>query len=124
MATIWNHFGYFYGPYFLDVIIDDFRETGKPDYTHLSTDSDWWKGRSRFQRTMDRSIALLMFRVNSLNLTALLRLQLVYMLLKEGGETLFQHEGIQDFVDETMCELFSRASETDAIADPTEELVA
>jgi len=75
---------------------------------------------------MDRSIALLMFKVTIWNLTTLLRLQRVYMLLDQGGETLAQHAGIQDFVDETMCELFSRASETDTDADvePKKEYVA
>lgn len=57
VAAIWNHFAYYYGPHILDVVIDDFRKTGKPDYTHLITERDWWKGRSRFQRTLDRSLA-------------------------------------------------------------------
>ncbi len=126
VATFWNHFGYFYGPYFLDIVIDDFRSTGKPDYTHLSSDRVWWKGRTRFQRTMDRSIALLMFSVSSLNLTALFRLQRVYMILNEGDETLAQHDDIEDLVDEAMGDLFSTMSETntDAGVEPKEEYVA
>lgn len=126
VATFWNHFGYFYGPYFLDKVIDDFRETGKSDYTHLSSDRVWWKGRSRFQRTMDRSIALLMFSVSSLNLTALLRLRRVHRILNEGSETLAQHDDIEDLVDEAMSDLFSSMSETDTDAgvEPVEEYVA
>ncbi len=126
VATFWNHFGYFYGPYFLDKVIDDFRATGKPDYTHLSVDRAWWKGRTRFQRTMDRSFALLMFSVSSLNLTALFRLQRVYRILIEGGETLTRHDDIEDLVDEAMGDLFSTMSEADADAgvEPKEEYVA
>ena len=126
VATFWNHFGYFYGPYFLDIVIDDFRATGKPDYSHLRVNRDWWKGRSRFQRTMDRSIALLMFSVSSLNLTALLRLRRVHRILNEGSETLAQHDDIEDLVDEAMSDLFSTMSETDTDAgvEPKEEYVA
>ena len=75
---------------------------------------------------MDRSIALLMFSVSSLNLTALLRLQRVYRILNEGGETLAQHDDIEDLVDEAMSDLFSTMSETDTDAgvEPKEEYVA
>lgn len=81
VAAIWNHFAYWCGPHFLDLVIDDFRETGKPDYSHLCDDRDWWKGRTGFPRTLDRLIALLMFKVDTRNFMALLRVQLAVMVM-------------------------------------------
>lgn len=124
VAPIWNHFGYFHGPCVLDSVIADFREAGKPDYTHLIADPQWWKGRSRFQRTIDRSISMLLFNIDSRNAMALFRMQLAFQALEQRGETSAQHEDMEDFVDAVLCELFSAASEADATAESAEELVA
>jgi len=124
VAAIWNHFAYYYGSHILDAVIDDFRKTSKPDYMHLITERDWWKGRSRFQRTLDRSIALLMFKVDNQNYMALLRMQVAVMSLQFVGKTMFPANGIEDLVDEAMSDLFSARSEMDSTADMTEEYVA
>lgn len=126
VAAIWNHFAYRFGPHFLDLVVDDFRETGKSDYTHLSFATDWSKGRSQLQRTLDRAIALLMFTVTRRNFVALLRVQAAVMAMQQAGESAAQDNGIEDFVDDAMSGLFSTTSDTEveATVDATDELVA
>lgn len=124
VVAVWSHCGYWYGPYLLDEVIEDFRQSGKPDYTHLMTKSDWWKRRSRFQRLLDRTIGLLLFKLSNNNLTALLQLERVVSTSVELGQHLSQHVGSQDVMDEAMFELFATVSHDDMAAGSPDDLAA
>lgn len=65
-----------------------------------------------------------MFKVDSQNYMALLRMQVAVMTMQRAGTTLAQHDGIENLVDEAMSDLFSTMSETNANVKSTEELVA